>query len=198
MAEEKKKKKKVTKKETKEKTVAKKFAKQKKEKIEEKKVVPPSPPVETPPPVEAKKEPKPKKKKEKNPKKEAMYYGTGRRKESIARVYLFPGEGRIVVNGRNFLEYIAMRKALEVMALEPLALTKTLGSYDVKAKIFGGGVASQAGALKLGIARALLTVNPDFRPVLRRQGCLTRDPRVKERKKYGHKRARKSFQYSKR
>lgn len=126
------------------------------------------------------------------------YWGTGRRKTAVARVYLSPGTGKILVNGRPFESYICGRKILEVRVLEPLRLTQTLAQYNVKANIFGGGISSQMDALRQGISRALVSLNPALRPVLRRTGLLTRDPRMKERKKYGRKRARKRFQYSKR
>lgn len=126
------------------------------------------------------------------------FYGTGRRKTSVARVWLLPGTGRITVNDREVNLYAGGRAVLIAMAQAPLRLTKTVDRYDVEAKIFGGGIASQFGALKMGLSRALSEANPDFRPLLRQEGMLSRDPRMKERKKYGHKRARKSFQYSKR
>ncbi|MFA4858733.1 MAG: 30S ribosomal protein S9 [Candidatus Margulisiibacteriota bacterium] len=127
-----------------------------------------------------------------------FYYGTGRRKTAIARVWLRPGQGKFSINGRDLPDYAAGRFVLEVAARRPLIVTNTQSAYDVFAKILGGGVASQIGALSHGIARALLTLNPDFRKKLKVEGLLTRDPRAKERKKYGRKRARKRFQYSKR
>ena len=150
------------------------------------------PPAQVPVPV--KKVHREKKEKISGPK----YYGTGRRKTSVARVYLSPGSGKILVNGRPFEKYICGRRLFEITVLKPLRLTNTLNRYDVQAKINGGGIASQMGALKLGIARALNALNPDFRKVLKKEGLLKRDPRMKERKKYGQKRARKRFQYSKR
>jgi small subunit ribosomal protein S9 len=127
-----------------------------------------------------------------------FYYGTGRRKTAIARVWLQPGQGRFSINGRDLPDYAAGRFVLESSARLPLLVTNTQGAYDVFAKITGGGVASQISALSHGISRALLTVNPDFRKKLKVEGLLKRDPRAKERKKYGRKRARKRFQYSKR
>ena len=126
------------------------------------------------------------------------FYGTGRRKTSTARVWLFPGSGKITVNDRDFLEYFNNRRLLELMITLPLAVHNAQAAYDVMAKVAGGGVASQAGAVGMGIARAMLMADAGSKPDLRRGGFLTRDPRMKERKKYGHKRARKSFQFSKR
>ncbi|MBI5078824.1 30S ribosomal protein S9 [Candidatus Saganbacteria bacterium] len=126
------------------------------------------------------------------------YYGTGRRKEAVAKVWLRPGSGRILLNARPAVEYFCSRKALEFQVNRPLVTTQTLGRYDVEATIYGGGVPGQAWAVSMGIARALVQLNPDFKPLLKREGLLTRDPRMKERKKYGLKRARRAFQYSKR
>lgn len=128
---------------------------------------------------------------------EVQYYGTGRRKTSIARVRLVPGEGKVVVNNRPLNEYFG-KKTLEMIAKQPLVLTNTEGRFDVLAKVEGGGITGQAGAIRLGIARALLRVNQELRPVLKRTGFLTRDPRMKERKKYGLKGARRAPQFSKR
>ncbi len=125
------------------------------------------------------------------------YYGTGRRKTSVARVHLVPGEGNIVVNGRSLAEYFGL-KTLELIVKQPLDITDTLGKYDVLAKVEGGGVAGQAGAVRHGIARALLKVDLEYRPALKKAGLLTRDPREKERRKYGLKKARKASQFSKR
>lgn len=125
------------------------------------------------------------------------YYATGRRKHSIARVRLIPGNGQIVVNKHEILEYFK-RDTLRMVIEQPLEATETLGKYDVLANVDGGGLAGQAGAMRMGIARALLKVDADFRPVLKSAGFLTRDPRMKERKKYGQKGARKRFQFSKR
>ncbi len=128
---------------------------------------------------------------------EVQYYGTGRRKTSIARVRLVPGEGKVVVNNRPLDEFFG-KKTLEMIAKQPLVLTKTDGRFDVLAKVEGGGITGQAGAIRLGIARALLKVDPEMRPTLKRAGFLTRDPRMKERKKYGLKGARRAPQFSKR
>lgn len=126
------------------------------------------------------------------------YYATGRRKNATAKVWLFPGgTGAITVNGRTLPDYV-QRRSLELIVMQPLQLTDTVGQFDIKAKVLGGGVAGQSGALRHGISRALALAAPDLRPPLRRGGYLTRDPRVKERKKYGRKRARRGFQFSKR
>ena len=121
------------------------------------------------------------------------YDATGSRKSSVARVRLVPGEGKIVVNGRELSEYFGL-KTLELVVRQPLDTTETLGKYDVLANVVGG----QAGAIRHGIARALLKVDADFRPLLKKAGLLTRDPREKERRKYGLKKARKASQFSKR
>ena len=125
------------------------------------------------------------------------YDATGSRKSSVARVRLIPGEGKIVVNGRELGEYFGL-KTLELVVRQPLEATETLGKYDVSANVVGGGIAGQAGAIRHGIARALLKVDADFRPLLKKAGLLTRDPREKERRKYGLKKARKASQFSKR
>ena len=126
-----------------------------------------------------------------------QYYGTGRRKASIARVFLRPGQGRILVNGKDFQDYFrGIFKG--VQALEPLKATGTAGRYDALITVKGGGPTGQAEAIKLGIARALLKVDPNFRPPLKQAGHLTRDARVVERKKYGLRKARRAPQYSKR
>jgi small subunit ribosomal protein S9 len=125
------------------------------------------------------------------------YYATGHRKNATAKVWLSPGEGRITVNGMPLLEYVG-RPTLELMVREPLHLAESAGVFDVKAKCIGGGTAGQAGALRHGIAKALVAVDEGLRPLLRRSGFLTRDPRAKERKKYGRKRARRGFQFKKR
>jgi len=125
------------------------------------------------------------------------YYGTGRRKTSIARVRLVPGEGNVVVNGRTLPDYFG-RKTLELIVKQPLNLTETLGKYDVLIKVAGGGPSGQAGAVRHGISRALLLVDAEYRPSLKKAGFLTRDPREKERRKYGLKKARKASQFSKR
>lgn len=126
-----------------------------------------------------------------------QYQGTGRRKKAVARVRLLPGEGKIVVNKRELSEYFG-KKTLEMIVQQPFAVTDTNGKYDVIALVHGGGTTGQAGAIRLGIARALLKADPSLRPALKRAGYLTRDPRMKERKKYGLKKARKAPQFSKR
>ena len=128
---------------------------------------------------------------------EALYYGTGRRKNAVARVRLVPGTGKVTINGRDGEEYFG-REALFNFAMTPFKVTDTAGHFDVKARIDGGGVSGQAGALRHGISRALLEMNPEFRPALKAAGFLTRDPRMKERKKYGLKAARRAPQFSKR
>lgn len=125
------------------------------------------------------------------------YYGTGRRKTSVARVRLVPGEGNIIINGRPLDQYFGL-KTLELIIKQPLNLTGTNGKYDVLAKVEGGGTTGQAGAIRHGIARALLKVDLEYRPALKKAGFLTRDPREKERRKYGLKKARKASQFSKR
>lgn len=124
--------------------------------------------------------------------------GTGRRKCAIARVKLVPGKGRVFVNNRTLKNYIGNRPALEMVIYQPLVLTENENKFDVHVKVVGGGISSQAGAIRHGISRALLEVNEENKPVLRSEGLLTRDARVKERKKYGRKKARKRFQFSKR
>jgi small subunit ribosomal protein S9 len=126
------------------------------------------------------------------------YQGTGRRKTSVARVRLFPGNGEFVVNGQKPEEYFGPRDLLQREIRIPLELTENLESFNVLVKVRGGGVASQAGAVRHGIARALLDLDSELRPTLKKAGLLTRDPRVKERKKAGLKRARKAQQYTKR
>ena len=126
-----------------------------------------------------------------------QYYGTGRRKTSVARVRLVPGEGNIQVNGRALGDYFG-RKTLELIVKQPLDLTNTLAQYNVVAKVEGGGPSGQAGAIRHGIARALLRVDGELRQALKKAGFLTRDPREKERRKYGLKKARKASQFSKR
>jgi small subunit ribosomal protein S9 len=125
------------------------------------------------------------------------YNATGRRKSSVARVRLIPGEGKITVNGRDLKEYFGL-KTLELIINQPLEATETKGKYDVLVNVFGGGISGQAGAIRHGIARALLEVDAEYRPVLKKAGLLTRDPREKERRKYGLKKARKASQFSKR
>jgi len=123
---------------------------------------------------------------------------TGRRKTSIAVVKLVKGKGRIFINGKTLAAYIGNRPAVEASILKPLVLTDSHEKFDVRVKAVGGGIVSQAGAIRHGISRALLKSNEQFKQLLRIEGLLTRDPRVKERKKYGRKRARKRFQFSKR
>lgn len=124
-------------------------------------------------------------------------YGTGRRKSAVARVWLTPGEGKIVMNGRDFAEYLG-RPVLEILVKSPLVHLGMDGKFDVNARIKGGGITGQAGAVRLGISRALLEVDEELRKELRAGGFLTRDPRVKESKKYGRKKARRGFQFVKR
>ena len=126
-----------------------------------------------------------------------QYWGTGRRKKAVARVRLVPGEGKIIVNDRSFEDYFP-NKTSRLIVEQPLVLTNTAGRFDVLCRVHGGGVTGQAGSVQLGIARALVKANPELRPMLRRAGFLTRDPRMKERKKYGLHKARKAPQYSKR
>jgi small subunit ribosomal protein S9 len=126
-----------------------------------------------------------------------QYAGTGRRKNAIARVRLIPGEGKFVINNRELAEYFG-KKTLEMIVQQPLNITETLTKYDVIALAHGGGTTGQAGAIRLGIARALLKADASLRPSLKRAGFLTRDPRMKERRKYGLKKARKAPQFSKR
>ena len=129
--------------------------------------------------------------------KNSKFYGTGRRKKSIARVYLTPGKGEITVNKRPLDEYFGL-ETLKVIVNQPLVATETQGKYDVNVNVKGGGYTGQAGAIRHGIARALLQVDGEFRPALKKAGYLTRDPRMKERKKYGLKSARRAPQFSKR
>jgi len=125
-------------------------------------------------------------------------YGTGRRKSSVARVHLFEnGTGKITINGRDIEEYFGL-ETLKMVVRQPLNTTSTVGKVDIVATVEGGGVSGQAGALRHGISRALLQVNPEYRPLLKKAGFLTRDPRMKERKKYGLKAARRAPQFSKR
>ena len=125
------------------------------------------------------------------------YDATGRRKSSVARVRLVPGEGNIIINDRELTKYFGL-KTLELIIKQPLEATETVGKYDVLANVVGGGISGQAGAIRHGIARALLKVDEDYRPTLKKAGLLTRDPREKERRKYGLKKARKASQFSKR
>jgi small subunit ribosomal protein S9 len=129
--------------------------------------------------------------------KQVMYRGTGRRKSSVARVILRPGDGKMTINGREFNDYIPSALArLDVS--QPLVLTNNENTFDISVNVNGGGLIGQAGAIRLGITRALLELNPEYRKILKPAGLITRDPRVKERKKYGLKKARKASQFSKR
>ncbi|GAA4723887.1 30S ribosomal protein S9 [Brevibacillus fulvus] len=128
---------------------------------------------------------------------QVQYYGTGRRKHSVARVRLVPGEGRILINKRDMDNYFGL-ETLKLIVKQPLVLTETLGRYDVLVNVAGGGISGQAGAIRHGVARALLKADPELRGALKRAGFLTRDPRMKERKKYGLKAARRAPQFSKR
>jgi len=125
------------------------------------------------------------------------FYGTGRRKSSIARVYLTPGKGNITINKRDIDEYFGL-ETLKVIVRQPLAATETVDKYDITITVKGGGYTGQAGAIRHGISRALIEADADFRPTLKAAGFLTRDPRMKERKKYGLKAARRAPQFSKR
>ena len=127
----------------------------------------------------------------------AKFYGTGRRKSSIARVYLVPGTGKITINKRDIDNYFGL-ETLKVVVRQPLVLTENVDKYDVLVNVHGGGFTGQAGAIRHGISRALLQVDADNRPALKKAGFLTRDPRMKERKKYGLKAARRAPQFSKR
>ena len=125
------------------------------------------------------------------------YYGTGRRKKSIARVYLVPGKGDVTINKRSMDDYFGL-ETLKVIVRQPMVATETVEKYDVIVNVHGGGYTGQAGAIRHGISRALLQVDADYRPVLKKAGYLTRDPRMKERKKYGLKATRRAPQFSKR
>ena len=127
----------------------------------------------------------------------AKFYGTGRRKKSIARVYLVPGTGNITINKRSLDEYFGL-ETLKLIVRQPLNLTETTDKFDIVCTVTGGGVTGQAGAIRHGLSRALLVYDPELRPVLKKAGFLTRDPRMKERKKYGLKAARRAPQFSKR
>lgn len=128
---------------------------------------------------------------------DTQYYGTGRRKNAVARVYLRPGKGDIVINRREFETYFP-NEALQMIIRQPLSLTENVGKFDILVNVDGGGKSGQAGAVRHGITRALLEYNVDLRPTLKKAGLITRDPRKKERKKYGQKGARARFQFSKR
>ena len=125
------------------------------------------------------------------------YYGTGRRKKSVARVYMTPGKGKITINKRDIDEYFGL-ETLKVIVRQPLVATETDAKYDINVNVRGGGYTGQAGAIRHGLSRALLKVDEEFRPTLKKEGFLTRDPRMKERKKYGLKAARRAPQFSKR
>ncbi|RME49301.1 MAG: 30S ribosomal protein S9 [Deltaproteobacteria bacterium] len=125
------------------------------------------------------------------------YYATGRRKTSVARVWIWPGSGKMTVNKRPVEEYFT-RETAKMILKQPFEITDTLNKFDVMVNVRGGGISGQAGAIKHGISRALLAVNPDFRAILKKAGFLTRDARIKERKKYGQPGARRKFQFSKR
>ncbi|WMJ90344.1 30S ribosomal protein S9 [Anaerocolumna sp. MB42-C2] len=127
----------------------------------------------------------------------AKYYGTGRRKSSIARVYLVPGTGKVIINKRSMDEYFGL-ETLKLIVRQPLVITDTVDKFDVLVNVRGGGFTGQAGAIRHGISRALLHADQDYRPTLKKAGFLTRDPRMKERKKYGLKAARRAPQFSKR
>ena len=130
--------------------------------------------------------------------KKPYFYGTGRRKKSVARVRLFPnGTGKITINGRDIEKYFGL-DTLKLIVRQPFATTDTLGKFDIDAKVIGGGLSGQAGAIRHGLARALLQASEEYRPLLKKAGFLTRDPRMKERKKYGLKAARRAPQFSKR
>ncbi|MGN1047839.1 MAG: 30S ribosomal protein S9 [Eubacteriales bacterium] len=125
------------------------------------------------------------------------FYGTGRRKKSVARVRLVPGTGNVTINGRNIDEYFGL-ETLKLIVNQPFAVTGTEGKFDIIANVVGGGISGQAGAIRHGASRALLQADETYRPVLKKAGLLTRDPRMKERKKYGLKAARRAPQFSKR
>ena len=126
-----------------------------------------------------------------------QYFATGRRKKSVARVILTSGKGEFIINGRTFEDYIPSA-ATRLDVVQPLALTESESKYDISVNVYGGGLTGQAGAIRLGITRALMEINPDLRAILKPAGLVTRDPRSKERKKYGLKKARKASQFSKR
>ena len=130
-------------------------------------------------------------------KKKLQFWGTGRRKKAIARVRLVPGEGNIIINKRNLEEYFGY-ETLKMIVRAPMVLTDTLSKFDVNVNVYGGGYTGQAGAIRHGIARALIVADPELRGALKKAGFLTRDPRMKERKKYGLKAARRAPQFSKR
>ena len=125
------------------------------------------------------------------------FYGTGRRKKSVARVRLYPGTGNITVNGRDVDDYFGL-ETLKLIINQPFGVTETTGKFDIVANVRGGGISGQAGAIRHGVSRALLLADESYRPLLKKSGFLTRDPRMKERKKYGLKAARRASQFSKR
>ena len=129
--------------------------------------------------------------------KKVQYLGTGRRKKSVARVILTNGTGKFTINGREFANYIPSA-AVRLDVMQPIVLTESDNKFDITVNVFGGGISGQAGAVRLGITRALLEVNPELRAILKPAGLITRDPRAKERKKYGLKKARRAPQFSKR
>ncbi|MCI9408822.1 MAG: 30S ribosomal protein S9 [Oscillospiraceae bacterium] len=129
--------------------------------------------------------------------KQPYFYGTGRRKSSVARVRVYAGSGNITINGRNIDDYFGL-ETLKLIVKQPLILTENSDKFDIVCTVAGGGVTGQAGAIRHGLSRALLQVNEELRPVLKKAGFLTRDPRMKERKKYGLKAARRAPQFSKR
>lgn len=129
--------------------------------------------------------------------KQQYFYGTGRRKSSVARVRVYPGSGKITINGRDIDDYFGL-ETLKLIVRQPLVLTETAEKFDIVCTVEGGGVSGQAGAIRHGVSRALLLFNPELRPALKKAGFLTRDPRMKERKKYGLKAARRAPQFSKR
>ena len=129
--------------------------------------------------------------------KQQYFYGTGRRKHSVARVRVYPGSGKITINGRDIDDYFGL-ETLKLIVRQPLVLTENAEKFDIVCTVEGGGVSGQAGAIRHGVSRALLNFNPELRPALKKAGFLTRDPRMKERKKYGLKAARRAPQFSKR
>ena len=130
-------------------------------------------------------------------KEKRKFYGTGRRKKSIARVFLLPGKGKITINNRDIRDYVDKDTLIKIIN-QTYEATRTNGKYDIVVNVHGGGISGQAGAIRHGIARALLTVDEEYKPYLKKEGFLTRDPRMKERKKYGLKAARRAPQFSKR
>ena len=128
---------------------------------------------------------------------QAKYYATGHRKNAKAKIWLTPGAGNVTINDKAAAAYLG-RKTLQILIMQPLDIVEAVAKFDVRAIVLGGGIAGQAGAIRHGISKALVIADPEYRPRLRKLGFLTRDPRVKERKKYGRKRARRGFQFSKR